>query len=148
MFRILAIAATLIGVVATAHADVYRWTDAEGRAQYSDKWVPGSVLVKTDKNHVAPSPQPAAATDSSKVAASNGNAANTQAQQQIAQTVKQDVAKTREQQCKDATAAYDKAIQSRRMFREENGQRVYVSDAEADAYRAELLKARNETCPK
>jgi len=146
MFRILAIAATLIGVVATAHADVYRWNDAEGRVQYSDKWVPGSVLVKTDKNH--PSQQPTPSTDASKLAASNGNIANQQAQQQINQTVKQDVAKSREQDCKEATDAYERAVRSRKLFKLENGQRVDISDAEADAYRAELLKVKKETCPK
>ena len=61
MFRILAIAATLLAVASAAQADVYRWTDAKGTVQYSDKWVPGSTLMKTDKNHVPPPSSPSAA---------------------------------------------------------------------------------------
>ena len=42
------IAAGLCGV---AHADVYRWVDDQGEAHYSDRWVPGSELIKSDKPH-------------------------------------------------------------------------------------------------
>ena len=57
MFRILATAVALIGVVAAAHADVYRWTDAQGEVHYSDKWVPGSTLIKGTSRTPAPPAQ-------------------------------------------------------------------------------------------
>ncbi len=70
MFRILAITATLLGVASAAHADVYRWTDAKGTVQYSDKWVPGSTLVKTSKSHV---PQQSAACSQRTAASAPGH---------------------------------------------------------------------------
>lgn len=146
MFRILAITATLFGIMSAAHADVWRFTDPEGRLQYSDRWVPGSVLIKTDKNHPGP---PAPVSDQEKLAASNASIAEQQAQQQAAQTVQQDVAKNKEKHCKEATANYDKAVQSRRIYKQgKDGEREYVSDAEADAYRVRLLSERKEACGK
>jgi hypothetical protein len=147
MFRILASAAVLIGAMTAAHADVYRWTDAQGHVQYSDRWVPGSTLIK-GTSHYPGVPQ-APATDQAKLAASDANVNQQLAQRETEKTVKQDVAATRAEQCKKATAAYDKAIQSRRLYKEgKDGQREYVSDQEADAYRAKLLSERQQVCGK
>jgi hypothetical protein len=147
MFRILAITATLFGLMSVAHADVWRLTDAQGRVQYSDRWVPGSVLIKTDKNH--PSPANLGSSDEQKLAASNQSIAEQQAQQQGEQTVKQDVAKNKEQLCKEATENYEKSVRSRRLYKEgKDGTREYVSDAEADAYRLRMLNARKDSCGK
>jgi hypothetical protein len=148
MFRILAIAVALAGAASAAHADVYRWIDAQGRVQYSDRWVPGSTLIKTSSPR-NPSAEPPAQTDQQKLAASNANIAQQQAQRETEQTVKQDVAANRAEQCKHATDAYEKAVQSRRMYKEgKNGEREYVSDEEADAYRAKLLTERKQVCGK
>ena len=32
-----------------ARADVYRWVDEHGEPHYSDQWVPGSQVIKTNK---------------------------------------------------------------------------------------------------
>jgi hypothetical protein len=138
MYRILAIATTLLGLATAAHADVYRWVDSNGTVQYSDRWVPGSVLVKTDKNRGTPPPPDASAP---------ANPGDISAQADTARTVAQDVAKSKAEQCKKAREAYDKAISSRRIYKEgENGNREYLSDADADAYRAQLLTARKLSC--
>jgi hypothetical protein len=145
MFRILATAVALIGVVAAAHADVYRWTDAQGHVQYSDRWVPGSTLIKGSSH----SPGPPQQSDQRKLAASSADAADQKAQKDAEQTVKQDVASSRAEQCKKATAEYDKAIASRRIFKQgKDGAREYLSDADADAYRAKLLNTRKDYCGK
>jgi len=147
MFRILAITAALLGLASIAQADVYRWTDAKGVVQYSDKWVPGSVVVKTDKNHVsAPVPGEAAPSDSAAEtdALPPPSAA---AAQRDKRTVEADVAKSKAAQCKDAREKYDKAIASRRIYSQgPNGEKTFVSDAEADAYRMQLLNARKQFC--
>jgi hypothetical protein len=148
MFRILAIAATLIGIATAAHADVYRWTDAQGRVQYSDRWVPGSTLIKSTsaRNPAAEAP---AQSDQQKLAASNSDLARQQAQRETEQAVKQDVAASKAEQCKKVSDAYQKSIESRRLYKEgKNGEREYVSDQEADAYRAKLLSERKEICGK
>jgi hypothetical protein len=145
MFRILATAVALFGVVAAAHADVYRWTDAQGHVQYSDRWVPGSTLIKGSSHTPAPPEQ----TDQQKLAASDAALADQKAQREAEQAVKQDVAATRAEQCKKATEEYEKSIRSRRIFKEgKNGEREYLSDPDADAYRAKLLTQRKELCGK
>lgn len=143
MLRSLVIAAVLLGALATARADVYRWIDAQGRAQYSDRWVPGSELVKVDKSRQSPQDTAARlAVEKGKLTASSAQIAEQQTQAANAQAVKQDVAKAREEQCKKDKERYEKAIQSRRIYREnKDGTRQYVTDAEGDAYR---LKARND----
>jgi uncharacterized phage infection (PIP) family protein YhgE len=156
MFRILAITLALIGALigatSTAHADVWRYVDAKGQVQYSDKWVPGSTLIKTTSpNSVAPPQQQnaPAQTDQQKLATSNANIAEQQARRDTEQTVQQDVAAVKAQQCKRVTEQYQKAIESRRIYKEgKSGEREYISDQEADAYRAELLTQRKQVCGK
>jgi hypothetical protein len=147
MFRILAMAAALIGTMSAAHADVYRWTDAQGHVQYSDRWVPGSTLIRQTGPH-NPAAEPPR-TDQQKLAASNANISEQQEQRATEQTVKQDVAASKAEQGKKTTAAYQKAIESRRLYKEgKNGEREYVSDQDADAYRAKLLSERKQICGK
>ncbi len=149
MFRILAIAAALIGAMSAAHADVYRWTDEQGHIHYSDQWVAGSTLIKTTTPRNAANSEAPPQTDSQRLANSNANIAQQQAQKETEQTVKQDVAATKAEQCKHATESYQKAIESRRMYKEgKDGAREYVSDQEADAYRAKLLTERKTVCGK
>jgi hypothetical protein len=148
MFRILAIAAILFGITAAARADVWRLTDPEGHVQYSDRWVPGSVLIKTDKANPGLGTDPNAA-DQQKLAASNAAIADQQQRAQAEQTVKNDVAKQKDEQCKKDSAEYEKAIQSRRLYKQDkDGQRIYASDAEADAYRLQLFNQRKASCGK
>lgn len=149
MFRKLAIAATLLTVTAAAYADVWRWTDPQGHVQYSDRWVPGSVLIKTDKPNSEVVGDPNAATEEKKLAASNAAIAEQQQHSQAEQTVKNDVAKQKEEQCKKDSAEYEKAVQSRRLYKtDKDGQRIYASDTEADAYRVQLLNMRKASCGK
>jgi len=147
MSRILAIALTLLAAASAAQADVYRWTDSNGTVQYSDRWRPGSVLVKTDKSRPSTPPPAPAAAGTEPATTGTARANEILSAQQDQRTVQQDVAKVKAEQCKKARDDYDKAIQSRRLFKEgTNGSREYVSDAEADAYRAKLLGLRKELC--
>lgn len=142
MFRILAIAGALLGLASVAQADVWRWTDPNGTIHYSDSWVPGSTLVKTESRGGYSSSAPAAA---STPAAKPVDPAQAQRDQRAVQA---DVAKAREESCKKAKDAYDKAIASRRIYRKEgpNGERDYMSDADADAFRLQLMNARKQAC--
>ena len=148
MFRILAITGALLGLASAAQADVWRWTDPNGTIHYSDSWVPGSTQVKTESRGSYSSAPDAA----SPPAANGGNrpaAPVDPAQAQRDQRAMQaDVAKAREESCKKAKDAYNKAIASRRLYRKEgpNGERDYMSDAEADAFRVQLMNARKQAC--
>lgn len=148
MPRTLLLAALLLGAHAVAQADVYRWVDANGRVQYSDRWVPGSELVKVDRK--PENPQAATARQTATqgaLAASNNRIAEQQAQQANAQAVQQDVAKARQEQCAKAKERYEKAIQARRIFREnKDGVKEYIPEAEADAYRVQTRTDMQAAC--
>jgi hypothetical protein len=149
MFRILAIAITLAGATSVALGeDVYRWTDAQGRVQYSDRWVPGSVLVKTTNVRATPGAIAAeTSAEQSRVAERDDEVDDQISNAESQRAVQQDVAKTREAQCKEATARYEKAIQARRLYKEgPNKERVYASDSEADSYRVQALNDKKAAC--
>ena len=146
MFRILAIAGALLGLASVAQADVWRWTDPNGTIHYSDNWVPGSTLVKTESRGSYSSPAPAASTPAS---GSKTPSPSDQAQAQRDQrAVQADVAKAQAEQCKKVSAAYDKSVLNRRLIKKEapDGTREYMTDPEADAYRVQLLNQRKQVC--
>lgn len=129
------------GICGVAHADVYRWVDDHGEAHYSDRWVPGSELIKSSKAHPS---EPTPAASQSQAKASSANQTPAAKQQQAAEAaVKADVAKTKEAQCKQAKDRYQKAIEARRLYKpgKEGEERVYMTDEETDAYR---VQARND----
>jgi hypothetical protein len=147
MMRSVAITSLILaGICGVARADVFRWVDEHGEPHYSDRWVPGSELIKSSKPH-PPGPDSGAAprpVQQSKIAASAQNASAQVKEQASAQAVKKDVAKARDAQCKQAKDRYEQAIQARRIYKpskDKGGDREYMSDADADTYR---LQARNE----
>jgi hypothetical protein len=147
MFRILAIAAALFGLASAAHADVWRWTDPNGTIHYSDNWVPGSVLVKTDSRNTYSAANAAAPATSTNGTSPPAAPADSAKASQDKRTVDADKAKSQADQCKQARDAYDKAVQSRRLYKQNaNGEREYLSDADADAVRVKMLDARRQAC--
>src|SRR5579885_1424720 len=125
--------AILAGTIGIAHADVvYEWTDAKGQVHYTDQWVPGAKLITTDASR-----QPEAASSAMQGIQSESNAASRQIrQQEDAQAVQEDESKVRAARCAQEKAVYEKLIESRRLFTtDKNGERHYLSDADADAAR-------------
>ena len=58
-----------------------------------------------------------------------------------------DLRKKRDEQCKEATARYDKSIAARRLYREDkSGQRTYLTDAEIEKARIEARTDRDTAC--
>jgi len=145
MFRILAIAGALLGLASAAQADVWRWTDPNGTIHYSDNWVPGSTLVKTESRGSYSSTGPAASTPGTKAPSTPSEQAQAQRDQRAVQA---DVAKAQAEQCKKVSAAYDKSVMNRRLIKKEapDGTREYMTDTEADAYRVQLLNQRKQAC--
>jgi hypothetical protein len=133
----------IAGICGVAHADVYRWVDDHGEAHYTDRWVPGSELIKSSRPHPVES-TPSASQAQDKTPTSSANRTPGAKQQQAAEAaVKADVAKTKEVQCKQAQDRYQKAIEARRIYKpgKEGEERVYMTDEESDAYR---VQARND----
>ena len=147
MLRLVPIAAlTLLGTLSVARADVYRWVDEHGEPHYSDQWVPGSTVIKTTKAHPGSDTMTRSAPQKSLTPQAN-RADALAADQANARAVQQDVSKTREAQCKAAQDRYMKAIESRRVYKEsKSGEREYLSEADADAYREVARKDVQSLC--
>jgi hypothetical protein len=138
------------GLCSVAHADVYRWVDDKGEPHYSDRWVPGSELIKSSRPHsVTPDSSSAAQDQNKPVNKAAQSATDKLAQKTNADAVKQDVAKTREAQCKAAKQHYQEAIDARRLYKPSkpgDTDRVFMSDAETDAYRAQMRSEVTDAC--
>jgi hypothetical protein len=146
MLRLVSITAVILtAAVATARADVYRWVDEHGIPHYSDQWVPGSEIIKTSKARPPGTENNSA--DQRGLSASNKRMDAQLSEQANARAVQQDVAKSKESQCKAMTARYQKAVESRRIYKTDaDGSKEYLADAQADAYRAQARKDVQEAC--
>jgi len=137
------------GLCSAAQADVYRWVDDKGQPHYSDRWVPGSELVSSSRPHpMTPDSTPSPGQNKA-VTAANPHTDDKAAAQKNAAAAKADVAKIREQQCKEAKERYQKAIDARRIYKapkEGDTDRVYMNDAETDQYRAQARQDVTDAC--
>lgn len=139
------------GLCSVAHADVYRWVDDKGEPHYSDRWVPGSQLIKSNRPHPTTPDSTSDGVQDQNKAVNNAaqSATDKLAKKANADAVKQDVAKTREAQCKAAKQHYQEAIDARRIYKSSkpgDTDRVYMSDAETDAYRAQMRSEVVDAC--
>lgn len=135
--------AAFLGAAATARADVvYQWTDAHGQVHYTDQWVPGAKLIRTETAH------PSAAGNAIQGIQNESSAASSDVKQQSdADAVQSDVAKARAAQCTKDKAAYQQLIASRRIYTvDKSGERHYLSDADADAARLKARQAMEADC--
>jgi hypothetical protein len=137
----------LAGAFTVAQADVYRWVDDRGVPHYSDQWMPGSEVIKTSKAHPQGSDSAQRSSDQKTVSAANERTSEKLNEQDNVRAVQQDVARRKDAVCKQAKDEYTRAIASRRIFtNDKDGERDYMSDADADAYRARVRKAVQDNC--
>jgi hypothetical protein len=141
----------VIAATCTQAGDVWRWKDAQGVVHYSDVPVQGAVRVKQNVSSGSSSAgqsQGTTASQSAPVPTPQGIAlAEEQRQQQVAgKAVLQDIAKKRSEQCKAATAQYEQLITSTRIYREEKGERTYLSAKELDETRLRVRQERDAVC--
>jgi hypothetical protein len=149
MRGILSLGALVVLVAsAMAQADVYRWVDAQGEVHYSDRWVPGSVLIKVERSRATPQAvSNTRAAEQNRLAVTNDRINAQQAQNLDSRAVQRDVQEARTTQCKEAKEQYEKSIQARRIFRTgKDGEREYLSDAEADEWRLKARADMQEAC--
>jgi hypothetical protein len=148
MLRRLSISALIItGAFTLARADVYRWVDDHGQPHYSDQWMPGSEIIKTSKAHPPGSEAPSRAADAKNMTASNTKVSAQLSEQDNARAVQQDLASRHAVLCKQSKDSYMRAITSRRVYKEgAGGERTYLSDTDADAYREQLRKQVQDYC--
>lgn len=132
---------------AVAVADVYRSVDAQGQVHYSDSPTPGAELIHVQKLGLSSTTNVATSAAANTNAAGNLPPPDPVKQQAAKQAVQQDVAQTRADQCKKATADYTQAVDARRIYKPgADGEREYLSDAEADQQRLNLRLAMESVC--
>ena len=148
MLRRLSLSALILaGAFTLAQADVYRWVDDKGQPHYSDQWVPGSEVIKTSKTHPPGYDSATRAADQKNLTASNTKVSAQLEDKDNARAVQQDVASRRAVLCKQSKDSYVRAITSRRVYKEgAQGERSYLTDADADAYREQLRKQVQDYC--
>jgi cell division septal protein FtsQ len=147
------ILAAIAGVVicAFAHAgDVYKYVDERGNTLYTDKPIPGAVLVSTGSQKppeaAAKSYAAQQASMNNQLASSNQRIADGQTDSRLAANVAKDLASSRADRCKQAREGYNKSIQSLRMYREKDGKREYLSDAELAQARVDAARSVETVC--
>jgi Domain of unknown function (DUF4124) len=150
MFRTLSFALLLTGAAwAAPAADVYRFVDAQGGIHYTDTWVPGSTVIKVEHRPTSGGSAPATArTAQGQQAIASGDRARADlAKQADERAVHTDVAQAHEEDCTKAKESYDKAVKSRRIIKtDKEGQREYLSETDADAYRLQLRQDVQAAC--
>jgi hypothetical protein len=142
--------AGVLTCVCAQAGDVYKYTDERGNTLYTDKPMPGAERVTT----VAPRPPEAAARSyaaqqsatNNQLASSNQRIAEGQDNQRVASNVAKDLAASRAERCKAARDHYTKTIQSMSMYREKDGKREYLSEAELAQARVDANRNVETIC--
>ena len=145
-----AVIAGVLTCVTAQAGDVYKYVDERGNTMYTDKPIPGAERVTT----VAPRPPEAAArsyaeqqsASNNQLAASNQRLAQGQDNQRIAANVAKDLAASRAERCKQARDKYAKTIRSMSLYREKDGKREYLSEAELAQARVDANRAVETIC--
>jgi Domain of unknown function (DUF4124) len=147
---IVLLAVTASSLVAVqSHADVYKFTDAKGNVQYTDKpaTLPAERLnVQSQKTDVVAMQERQEAemkrlqeSTASRQQATNQNVANKAAGEQTA--------KDKAERCVKARERYDSYMTSQRLYESQaNGERRYLTDAELTAARSNAKTAMDELC--
>ncbi len=144
-------AAIVLGLSAasTAHADIYRWVDGQGGVHYSDRWVPGAVLVQVTHKGANDAATVAKMNEQAKVATAGDRVSAELRQEQQAATVRQETQQAQADMCKKLQARYQASIATPRLYVEdEPGKRRLLDDKEAEAARIQARQERDEACAK
>ncbi len=134
-----------LGAICIARADVFRWIDDKGVPHYSDQWVPGSTVVKTDKVH--PNGPSAARAEEKSLSSTDRKISQQLSEQDNARAMQEEKGARQKAQCKSAQDRYNKAMEARRIYKPgKDGEQEFLSDADADAYRESMRKDVKDLC--
>jgi hypothetical protein len=153
----------MAGVAAVAGAEtVYKWVDASGQVHYTDlppRQAGARILAIVEQGVVdeesgddyddegddsgSSGPIAGGETDSRPTAATTPEPPPSR---EAIEASRNDAEKAKVEQCKTAQDRYQRYIDSRRLFREENGKRVYLTDQELAEARARAKQAVDDSC--
>lgn len=142
-----------LALVATAET-VYKWVDGAGQVHYTDlppKQADAKILSVTHGQSTLSDDEGSDGAengDDAAAAAASGKSTTPEppVSREALAAAQNDAARAKVEQCKQAQDRYQKYIVSRRLFREENGERVYLSDQELDEARARAKQAVDDYC--
>lgn len=145
----------MAGLTAVAAAEtVYKWVDGSGQIHYTDlppRQADAKVLGIIHQAGVVEDEESGDDyDDEGNGGTTTPSGAPTTAEPPVSRDAMQaaanDAAKAKVEQCKAAQDRYQRYIESRRLFREENGKRVYLSDQELNEARARAKQAVDDYC--
>ncbi len=135
----------LIAAPAFATDSIYKSVDAEGHVTYSDH--PLSAASQVVSVNVPQADRNEATRVRKEQAILNSIAAQGERQQGVERKQKEDARLKREQRCVQAKTRMAELREYGRVYRrDEQGNRVYYSDAELAGLRSEAKKVADETC--
>ncbi len=132
-----------------ALADVYKFVDAQGNVQYTDKpaLLPAEKLALQSRATDAAEVASRAEADRARAAASTATQQQATAQQADQQGAQQLTATAKAEQCVKARERYASYTTSRRLYEAlPDGQRRYLSDTELNAARESARAAMDAMC--
>lgn len=143
-------------LVATAET-VYKWVDGTGQVHYTDlppRQADAKILsvshgfsdVGDDEGQDQADYSDENGDDAAANAASGTSTPEPPVSERAVAAAQDDAARAKVEQCKQAQDRYKKYIESRRLFREENGKRVYLSDQELTEARGRAKQAVDDYC--
>jgi hypothetical protein len=146
----------MAGLTAVASAEtVYKWVDGTGQIHYTDlppKQADAKVLsVSHGQGNYEDDEESNGADDGDEndddaTTPSGTSTPEPPVSQEAMAAARDDAARAKVEQCKAAQDRYQRYIDSRRLFREENGKRVYLSDQELTEARARAKQAVDDYC--
>ena len=147
----LAVLAAVFTCAVAQAGDVYKYVDERGMTMYTDKPIPGAVRVSTGTQRPPEVAQRSYAAQQTaqgtQMSASNERIADAQNNQRLTASVAKDLEATRVERCKKARADYNTTINSLRLYNlDQNGNRVYLTDAELAQRRIDSAKAVESIC--
>lgn len=146
-FGLLAAGVLSAGLAASGASgeDIWKWVDSQGHVQYSDRWTPGAVLIKSD--HARASDTSSHSDDQAQLDATSRRIDDDLSREDAQRAVQKDQSAARAAQCKQAKDHYQKVIQARRIYREDkNGERTFLTDDEADKARVQARLDMQSAC--
>lgn len=149
----------MAGLAAGAAAEtVYKWVDGRGQIHYTDlppQQADAKILGIVHQAGVVDEEESGDDYDDyddeggdGAATAPSGMATTPEppVSREAMQAARNDAEKAKVEQCKAAQDRYQRYIESRRLFREENGKRVYLSDQELAEARARAKQAVDDYC--
>jgi Domain of unknown function (DUF4124) len=143
-------------LVATAET-VYKWVDGTGQVHYTDlppKQADAKILsvshgisgIDDEQGQDEGDYGDENGDDAAANAASGTSTPEPAVSEEAVAAAQDDAARAKVEQCKQAKDRYQRYIESRRLFREENGERVYLSDQELTEARGRAKQAVDDYC--